>query len=173
MKLIYGTTNKAEAIIQPLAVENLPEYADVIRRSFATVAQDFDWTKENAPGYVSFRTDEQLAKKEKDGYLPFGLFICEKIIGFVSLTDMGNGSYELNKLAVLPEHRHYGYGKRLIDFCKEKVKNLGGSKITLDLIEENSVLKNWYAANGFVHTGTKKFEYLPFTTGYMEWEAKK
>lgn len=39
--------------------------------------------------------------------------------------------------------------------------------------EENTILKTWYAANGFVHTGTKKFKHLPFTTGYMEWEAAK
>lgn len=160
------------AEIRPLTAEHLPQYADVIRRSFATVAKDFGWTRENAPGHVSFRTDDQLASKVKDGYFPFGLCVGEKIIGFVSLTDMGNGSYELNKLAVLLEWRHYGYGKRVLDFCKKKVKDFGGSKITLDIIEEKTVLKNWYATNGFVHTGTKKFEHLPFTTGYMEWEEK-
>ncbi len=39
------------------------------------------------------------------------------------------------------------------------------------IIEENTVLKNWYIANGFVHTGTKKFDHLPFTTGYLEWKV--
>ena len=39
------------------------------------------------------------------------------------------------------------------------------------IIEESEVLKNWYIANGFVHTGTKKFDHLPFTSGYLEWEA--
>ena len=36
------------------------------------------------------------------------------------------------------------------------------------IIEESVVLKNWYIANGFVHTGTKKFDHLPFTCGYLE-----
>lgn len=157
--------------IRPVTDEHLPQYADVIRRSFATVAKDSGWTKENAPGHVSFRTDDQLSNKSKDGYFPFCLFVGEIIIGFVSLTDKGKGAYELNKLSVLPEWRHFGYGKKLLDFCIEKTKELGGSKITLDIIEENIILKNWYAVNGFVHTGTKKFKHLPFTTGYMEWES--
>ncbi|MDD4496057.1 MAG: GNAT family N-acetyltransferase [Eubacteriales bacterium] len=159
--------------IEPLNKEHLPIYADVIRKSFSTVAQDFGWTKENAHGHVSFRTDDQLASKQEDGYYPFGLFVDKTLVGFVSLTDMGNGSYELNKLSVLPSWRHIGYGKKLLDFCKDKVRELGGNKITLDLIDENTILKNWYAANGFVHTGTKKFKHLPFTTGFMEWEATK
>ncbi len=28
--------------------------------------------------------------------------------------------------------------------------------------------ENRYAANGFVHTGTKKFKHLPFVVGFME-----
>ncbi len=63
---------------------------------------------------------------------------------------------KLNRLSVLPSWRHIGLRqKKLLDFCKEKVRELRGNKIILDLIEENTVLKNWYAANGFVHTGTK------------------
>jgi hypothetical protein len=33
------------------------------------------------------------------------------------------------------------------------------------------MLKDWYADNGFVHTGAKKFEHQPFTAGFMEWMA--
>ena len=28
-------------------------------------------------------------------------------------------------------------------------------------------LRNWYEDNGAVHTGTKKFDFFPFTCGYM------
>ncbi len=89
----------------------------------------------------------------------------------MSLTDTGNGGYEMNDVSILPEWRHYGYGKRMIDFCKEKVKELSGNKITIGIVEENTVLKDWYTANGFIHTGTKIFEHLPFTVGYMEWRV--
>ena len=81
--------------------------------------------------------------------------------------------YELNNLAILPEMRHLGYGKQLLNFCKGKVKELDGEKITIGIIEEHFILKNWYSANGFVHTGTRKFKHLPFITGFMEWEVMK
>jgi uncharacterized repeat protein (TIGR04076 family) len=161
--------DKAE--ILPLTADRLPEYADVLRRSFATVAQDFGWTMENALGFIAYLPDEKLAERFNDGCCSFGLIVDDKIFGFVSLTDIGNGAFELNRLAVLPQWRHYGYGKRLLDICKAKVRELGGYKITLDIIEENTILKDWYAANGFIHTGTKKFDHLPFTTGYMEWSV--
>ena len=50
--------------------------------------------------------------------------------------------FELRHLAILPEYRHKGFGKTLLDFCKAKVKELGGSKITLGIMEENTVLKD-------------------------------
>jgi hypothetical protein len=52
-----------------------------------------------------------------------------------------------------------------------KIKESGGNKVTISITEENTVLKNWYTAYGFVHTGTKKFEQLPLTSGYMELEV--
>jgi len=40
--------------------------------------------------------------------------------------------------------------------------------MTIGIIEENEKLKKWYSDLGFVHIGTKKFEHLPFTVGFME-----
>lgn len=159
------------AEIRLLTAENLPDYADVIRKSFATVAKEYGWTRENCPGHTSFITDERLASKIKDGYYPFGLCIGDKVIGFTSLTDMGSGVFEMNDVSVLPEYRHYGYGKKLLDFCKAKVREFSGNKITIGIVEENTVLKEWYNSNRFVHTGTKMYDGLPFTVGHMEWRA--
>ena len=64
---------------------------------------------------------------------------------------------------------HFGHGKELLDFCKDKVRIFGGTKITIGIVEENAVLKNWYTSNGFVHVGTKGFDHLPFSVGFMEW----
>lgn len=157
--------------ISPLSSEHLPMYAEIIRQSFATVARDFNLTKENCPGHTSFITDERLASKIKDGYYPFGYFADGKLVGFASLADMDGGTYEMNDVAILPEYRHFGYGKSMLDFCKEKVVELGGNNITIGIVDENTVLKDWYAANGFVHTGIKRYEHLPFTVGYMEWKV--
>jgi ribosomal protein S18 acetylase RimI-like enzyme len=159
--------------IKPLTVDDLPEYAEVIRKSFATVADDFGWTQDAAPTFTAYITDEKLSAKYADGYYPIALYVDGVMAGFVSLTDVSGGAYELNHLAVLPEWRHCGHGKNLMWFCKNKVRELGGNKITISIVEENTVLKNWYAAYGFVHTGTKKFDWQPFTAGFMELEVAK
>jgi ribosomal protein S18 acetylase RimI-like enzyme len=164
-------SDNAPGRISSLSSDHLPMYAEIIRRSFATVAQEFGWTKDNCPGHTSFITDERLASKIKNGYYPFGYFTNGKLIGFASLTDLGGNTYEMNDVAILPEYRHSGYGRSLLDFCKEKVCELGGIKIIISIIEENAALKGWYTVNGFNHTGTKQFDHLPFTVGYMEWNA--
>lgn len=158
--------------IRLLTAEQLSQYAAVIRRSFTTVAKDFGWTRDNCPGHTSFITNERLAEKIKDGYFPYGLCIRDKIIGFVSLTDMGSGIFEMNDVSVLPEYRRYGYGKGLLNFCKDRVIEFGGQKITIGIVEENTVLKDWYIKNGFVHTGTNQYDGLPFMVGHMEWRTK-
>jgi FMN phosphatase YigB (HAD superfamily) len=60
-----------EIAIERLNVDptDIPIYGEVIRKSFATVAKDFGWTQENAPGHISFITNERLAEKYKDGYM--------------------------------------------------------------------------------------------------------
>ncbi len=57
--------------------------------------------------------------------------------------------------------------------AKARVKDLGGSTIAIGIINESTVLKEWYAANGFVYTGSRKFDHLPFTTGYMAYNVGK
>ncbi|MCL2517773.1 MAG: GNAT family N-acetyltransferase [Oscillospiraceae bacterium] len=146
------------------------EYAkNVIRASFTTITQQLNITEQNCPTHTAFVTTvERLQNHYNWGWLMFALFENTKLVGYVSISNEGNDIYELHNLSVLPEYRHKGYGRQLLDFCKSKCKY-----IKLSMIEKNTVLKNWYTANGFVHIGTKKFEHLPFTTGYMEWKLEE
>jgi ribosomal protein S18 acetylase RimI-like enzyme len=155
-------------MIKPLEYSDLVSCVKVIRESFATVARDFKLTELNCPNHTSFMTLEKMQNQFNIGTQMFGYFCDDEIVGYVSLTKIDNLTYELNNLAILPEYRHNGYGTELIDFCKAKVKELGGNKIKIGIIEENSILKDWYTANGFIHTGTQKFEHLPFMVGRME-----
>ena len=151
--------------------DNLPECLEVIHRSFSTVADEFGLTKENCPKHTSFIPISYLETQMKWGWLMFGLYTDKRIIGYMSLSKEADKAYELHNLAILPEFRHNGFGKQLLDHAKETVRSLGGSKIKICIIEESAVLKNWYIANGFEHAGTKKFDHLPFTSGYLEWKA--
>ena len=50
----------------------------------------------------------------------------------------------------------------------ETAKEQGCTKVKIGIVEENQVLRKWYETFGFVHVGTQKFEFFPFTCGYME-----
>lgn len=145
--------------------------AAVIRASFATVAEEFGITRENCPKHTSFIELEKLIRQYETGRK---MFVCDdgKIIGFFSLDVKEDKSAHLDNLAIMPEHRHKGFGKEMLDFALDEAKYMGVEKLKIGIIEENNVLKNWYIKNGFTHTGTKKFDHLPFTVGYMEKDCK-
>lgn len=91
-----------------------------------------------------------------------------KYVGYFSLDNNGE-SVKLNNLSVLPEFRHLGIGKEMVEYAKDYViKNTRAKQITIGIIEDNTILKSWYETLGFIHTGTKQFDSLPFTVGFME-----
>jgi len=156
-------------MIRQLGPSDFSLAAEIIRTSFATVAEDLGLTEVNCPRYVGFVTTADRLQTHNDwGWWIYGLYEGGQIVGYVSISKEADLTYEIHNLAVLPEYRHKGYGKQLLDYCVIKVIELGGNKINISIVEENTVLKNWYIAYGFVHTGTKTFEHLPFTSGYME-----
>lgn len=158
--------------IKQLSLFELPFAAKMIRESFMTVAKEFGITVDNCPKYTGFITNiERLQTHLEWGWLLYGLFEEEYLIGYVSLSKEDDQAYELHNLAVLPNYRHKGYGKRLLDYAVAEVKRLKGNMVTLSIIEENQCLKDWYTAYGFNHVGIKKYEYLPFTSGYMKMEV--
>jgi diamine N-acetyltransferase len=161
-------TMKMPLKIRRIESNELSNCLDVIHKSFATVADKFGLTEDNCPAHTSFLKLEKLQNHFDWGWSMFGLYENEQIIGYFSLSKTAEQEYELHNLAVLPEFRHCGCGKMLLDYAKERVGEQGGNKIKIGIIDENTVLKNWYEVNGFVHTGAKRFEHLPFTAGFME-----
>jgi ribosomal protein S18 acetylase RimI-like enzyme len=156
-------------MIRQLDKSELPRAAEIICESFSTVAKEFGITKKNWPSHTSFSTTpERLQEYSDSGWIFYGLFTNIKLIGLFALHNKDDGIFKIHHLAVLPGFRHLGYGKQLLDFCKNKVKEYGGNKLELGLIEDNKVLIDWYIANRFKHIGTKRFETCPFAIGYME-----
>lgn len=155
-------------VIYEVEKEELNECLEVIHQSFKTVADSFGLTRENCPKHTSFISLSFLESQMDWGWHMYALYAGKKIIGYMSLSKEDDDVFELHNLAVLPEYRHNGFGKLLLDHAKDTAKSLGGKTIKIGIIEESAVLKDWYIANGFVHTGTKKFDHLPFTSGYLE-----
>lgn len=118
----------------------LPECLEVIHKSFATVAEEFALTIENCPKHTSFIPLYFLETQMEWGWNMFGLFEDAQIIGYMSISKEDDNIYELHNLAVIPEHRHKGYGSIMIEHAKNVVKTLGGSKIKIGIIDESVIL---------------------------------
>lgn len=158
-------------MIREIREEEVPECVRVIRESFQTVADEFGFTRENAPRFTAFSATEeklrqQMQEQKKPMYAAFSEEGC--IIGCYSLSSRDWRSCELNNLCVRPDWRHRKVGQTLLQDACGRAKALGYEKITLGIVEENTRLRNWYEAHGFIHTGTWKFDFFPFTCGYME-----
>lgn len=155
-------------IIQIKDKEQLNICLDIIRNSFATVAEEFSLTESNCPSHTAFITMDKL-EMQYDDDRPMFLFYQDAIpVGYFSLAKCSDEEWELNNLAVLPKYRHLGIGKAMIDYAVKTVINYGGTKISIGIIEENTTLKSWYLNLRFKHISTHKFEHLPFTVGFME-----
>lgn len=140
---------------------------NVIKDSFITVAREFNLTEENCPSNPAFINLGNLRMMKNKGIGMFGLFVKTNQIGFVAV-EKADDIFYLERLSVLPEYRHKGYGKLLIDFVFNYAKAQGAKKVSIGIMDENSVLKNWYKLYGFIETELKKYEHLPFTVCFME-----
>ncbi|MCQ2483294.1 MAG: GNAT family N-acetyltransferase [Clostridia bacterium] len=155
-----------------MSLEEIPECVYVIRNAFKTVADEFGFTEENAPRFTAFATDEgrlwyHFCKEKRPMYV---YMIGDRIVGYYSIALLNENEAEINNLAVLPEYRHRNIGRSLFEDSIAKVKVTGRTKIKISIVEENKRLRDWYESFGFVHTGSEKFDFFPFTCGYMEKE---
>jgi ribosomal protein S18 acetylase RimI-like enzyme len=162
--------NEVESMIREMRREEIPECVRVIRQSHQTVADQFGFTPENAPRYVAFATDERRLFWHME-YEHRLMFVDEEdgvIRGYYSLLLKPDGECELGNLSVLPEYRHMGIGTALLEHSMETARKQNCTVMNLGIVEENTVLRKWYERNGAVHTGTEKFDFFPFTCGYMK-----
>ena len=158
-------------MIKEIDKSEIAECVNVIRKSFLTVADEFGFTIENAPRFTAFATTEErlFYQLEYEHRLMVAYYDDEgKILGYYSLQFLENNECELNNLCVLPEARHKKIGEALLEDAIARAKRNSCTKMKIGIVEENKVLRRWYEAHGFVHTHTEKYDFFPFTCGYME-----
>lgn len=156
-------------MIRKAKVEDITQCVEVIKNSFRTVAEEFGFTVENAPGFTAFATTkEKLEAQYKEGR---PMFIYEgengKILGYYSLYLQENQECELNNLCVLPKYRHGNIGKKLMEHAMDEAKKMGCVVMNIGIVEENKQLRRWYESFGGEHIRSEKYEFFPFTCGYM------
>lgn len=157
-------------IIKEIEEKDIDACVNVIRTSFQTVADEFGFTNENAPRFTAFATDSnrirwQLLGEQRPMY---AYFDEDSIVGYYSLALQDNNECELNNLCVLPSYRHRGIGEALLLDAFERAKELGCTTLNIGIVEENRVLRKWYENFEFIHLGCRKYDFFPFTCGYMK-----
>ncbi|MBR6185337.1 MAG: GNAT family N-acetyltransferase [Clostridia bacterium] len=156
-------------MIREVRREEIPACVRVIRKSHRTVADAFGFTEENAPRYVAFAADEKRLLRQMDSERRL-MFLYEEggvIKGYYSLFPKDGDACELCNLSVLPEYRHQGIGGELLRHAIRTAREQDFGIMRLSIVEENTVLRKWYEQNGAIHTGKEKFDFFPFTCGYM------
>jgi putative acetyltransferase len=93
-----------------------------------------------------------------------------RAVGCVALIPMGEGVYELSKMAVSPELRGLGIGRRVLEHAIAQARVLGAKSLFLG---SNSALKNavhLYEAVGFRHVPPEKLPDMHYsrTDVFME-----
>jgi len=159
-------------MIREVRREEIPACVELIKKSFMTVADEFGFTEENAPRFTAYATTtERLFWQIDNEHRPMYVFEENgELCGYYSLLIMENNECELNNLAVLPEYRHKAIGRRLLEHAFSVAKDKGCRVMNIGIVEENKRLRKWYEDNGAIHLGTHKFDFFPFTCGYMKKE---
>lgn len=170
VKYIKAGKNQSNMNIRKIEKSDIPDCVRVIRESFLTVADEFGFTEENAPRFTGFSVTQEclMYQYEDKNRLMYAYFCDNAIVGYYSICLKENGECELNNLSVLPDYRHRGIGEKLLLHSFEAAKAAGCQKMFIGIVEENTRLRKWYESFGVEHIGTEKFDFFPFTCGYME-----
>lgn len=154
--------------IRPANINDIRTLVGLLRRACATVARRFVLTEENCPKSPAFYTEDRAKADLERGVQYYILEDDTEVCGCVALEKAKPEVGYLERLAVLPEHRSKGYGSALIRHVFAQAQAIGLKRIGIAIIAEDTELKVWYHRFGFVETGTKAFEHLPFVVGFME-----
>lgn len=165
--------NNQEDFIYIAPEQDLSAIVKVLNLSHGTIARDFNFTKEDNPTNNAFIDEKTLREQLNNGIELYGLKMNNRLVGCIAIEKSKRepDTYYIEKVSVLPEFRHQGIGVRLMDFATAKIKDAGGQIISIALIDSNTKLKKWYLSQGFIETGFKDFEHLPFRVCFMRKES--
>jgi putative acetyltransferase len=81
----------------------------------------------------------------------FMVHVGERAVGCVALIPMGDGVYELSKMAVSPELRGLGVGRRLLEYAVTEARKKGARSLFLGSSTKLKNAVHLYESVGFSH----------------------
>lgn len=128
----------ASPAIRAVRDDEIGACVSLLHDAFADVAAEFGLTRDNCPTNAAFIAAEVLELDRERGCLQFAAEGEGMLTGFVELVPRPSGDLELRRLAVDPCERHVGLGHELVEFTRGAAAELGASRITIGIIEENA-----------------------------------
>lgn len=162
--------NRADIVIRQAVDGEAPVLASIIRQAFHDVALRFNLTPENCPKHPSNCTDDWIIRDWQRGVVYYLLELGGLFAGCVAMERAGQGLIYLERLAVLPDYRRGGFGKRLVDHVFCQAKAMGAERMGIGIIAAQDDLKAWYRQIGFSEKDTKHFDHLPFDVTFLEYD---
>ncbi|MBN1560843.1 GNAT family N-acetyltransferase, partial [candidate division KSB1 bacterium] len=159
--------------IRPATEEDITLLADLVRRSFKDVANQFNITPDNCPTHPSNCTAEWIKNERKKGAEYFILTENGAAIGCAALERANREVYYLERLAVLPAYREHGYGHALVDYCLEQARAHLAKRVETSLIADHWELVEWYRRLGFRFKQRARFHHLPFSVTFMYYDLEE
>lgn len=147
--------------------DNLVDAYQVIVQSFKAVADEHEMTEENCPGNSAFMSFDKFKMTIQSEFILFGLY-KPQLVGCIGIEKKSAQRFKIKWLSVIPDHRHRGYGMRLMDHASTYIGEQGGEKIQLGMIYENQKLYHWYLSQGFVVDKIKAYKKNKFKIVFME-----
>lgn len=145
---------------------------DIINKAFLTVAEQFNFTKENVPKFPAFINSGIINYSLDNGLKMYGYKNNDLIIGCVGYSYYKDRIYFIERLAVLPEHRHSGVGKELLQFAEDKIIESGGKTAEIHVVDKNIILREWYKKLNYAEIRIDEIKVLPFNSCVMHKELK-
>ena len=140
---------------------------DILNKGFLTVAQQYNFTQENAPIFPAFINYDRIENSLNNGLKMYGYKNNDQIIGCVGYSFYKEQIYFIERLATLPEFRHLGIGKKLMQFVENIIKEIGGKIAEIHVVDKNIILRNWYKKLNYFEIRIDEIKSLPFNSCVM------
>lgn len=87
----------------------------------------------------------------------------DELVGCVALIPLGNGVYELSKMAVSPRLRGHGVGRRLLEHTIAEARAMGATSLFLGSSTKLTNAVHLYESVGFRHVPPAEIPPMPYT----------
>jgi ribosomal protein S18 acetylase RimI-like enzyme len=151
-------------MIVPITDDDVPDIVALMNRAYRGSGASAGWNTEAA--YIAGdRTTADLLRadlraKPEASFLKWVAPSSDEVLGCVYLAPEAGGTWYLGSLAADPDQQRSGLGSALLSAAEEWVRQQGGTRVRMTVVNVRESLIAWYLRRGYRLTGaTEPFPY--------------